>query len=82
MATQEAGEFERALARIDAIVKQLEGGTVDLDESVELFKEGRALSRRCEELLKTAQAAVEAATTEAPRSNGPAPAPPSGQLPF
>jgi exodeoxyribonuclease VII small subunit len=81
MATNEAGEFERALARIDAIVKQLEGGSVDLDESVKLFREGRELSRRCEELLKNAQAAVEAAAGDVPRPNGPA-APPSGQLPF
>jgi len=82
MATNESGEFEKALARIDAIVKQLEGGSVDLDESVKLFREGRELSRRCEELLKNAQAAVEAAANDAPRANGPAPAPPPGQLPF
>ena len=81
MATNESGEFEKALARIDAIVKQLEGGSVDLDESVKLFREGRELSRRCEQLLKDAQAAVEAAATDAPRANGPA-APQSGQLPF
>jgi exodeoxyribonuclease VII small subunit len=82
MATNESGEFEKALARIDAIVKQLEGGSVDLDESVKLFREGRELSRRCEELLKNAQAAVEAAANDAPRANGPAAAPPPGQLPF
>jgi exodeoxyribonuclease VII small subunit len=81
MATNAAGEFERALARIDAIVKQLESGSVDLDESVKLFREGRELSKRCEELLKNAQKAVEEAASDAPGPSGP-PAAPSGQLPF
>jgi exodeoxyribonuclease VII small subunit len=80
MATNAAGEFERNLARIDTIVKTLENGTVDLDESVKLFREGRELTRRCEALLKEAQAALEAAATDAPPANGPAPAP--GRLPF
>ena len=33
--------FEEKLARIDAIVKELEAGTVDLGRATELFKEGR-----------------------------------------
>jgi exodeoxyribonuclease VII small subunit len=81
MATNEAGEFERSLARIEKIVQQLEGGSVDLEESVKLFREGRELSLRCEQLLKDAQAAVEAAASDVPRANGPAAAQ-SGQLPF
>ena len=72
MATNEAGEFERSLARIEKIVQQLEGGSVDLEESVKLFREGRELSLRCEQLLKDAQAAVEAAASDVPRANGPA----------
>jgi len=82
MATNESGEFEKALDRIETIVKTLETGTVDLDESVKLFKEGRELARRCEDLLKNAQAAVDAAA-DAGRPNAPAPpAQPSGTLPF
>ena len=81
MATNAAGEFERALARIDAIVKQLESGNVDLDESVKLFREGRELSKRCEELLKNAQKAVDEAASDAPATGAPAAAQ-SGQLPF
>ena len=79
MATNESGEFEKALDRIEAIVKQLEDGTVDLDDSVKLFKEGRDLARRCEELLKTAQAQVEAAGADGSRSST---ASQSGTLPF
>ena len=63
---KKSGEFETALARLEAIVKQLETEDVSLDRSVELFKEGKDLARRCEALLKAAQSAIEAAT------NGPA----------
>jgi len=58
---KKSGEFETALARLDAIVKQLETEDVSLDQSVELFKEGKDLARRCEALLKDAQTKIEAA---------------------
>jgi exodeoxyribonuclease VII small subunit len=60
--------FEQKLARIDAIVKELEGGTVELQRATELFKEGKTLSRECEELLKTAQAQIDDAMAQ-PRSD-------------
>lgn len=68
---KKAGEFETALARLDAIVKQLETEEVSLDQSVELFKEGKDLARRCELLLKDAQTKIEAAGngTAAPENN-------------
>ena len=77
MAEKKSGEFEQALERLEAIVKELESGGVGLDESVRLFREGRELARRCEELLKNAQAAVDAAS-----GNGAQAAAPSAQLPF
>lgn len=61
MATQASGEFEKALSRLEEIVGRLERETVGLDESVALFKEGRVLAQRCEQLLKEAQASIEAA---------------------
>ena len=79
MATNESGEFEKALTRIEEIVNQLESGTVDLDASVKLFKEGRVLAKRCEELLKSAQAQVEAAAADGARSGN---ASQPGTLPF
>lgn len=54
--------FEEKLARIEAIVKELEGGTVELQRATELFKEGKALSRECEALLKTSQDEIDRAT--------------------
>jgi exodeoxyribonuclease VII small subunit len=62
-----SGEFETALARLEAIVKQLETEDVSLDLSVELFKEGKELARKCEGLLKAAQTAIEAASDGAAR---------------
>lgn len=56
--------FEAKLARLDAIVKELEGGTVELQRATELFKEGKALSRECEALLKSAQEQIDEATAE------------------
>jgi exodeoxyribonuclease VII small subunit len=63
--TQKSGEFETALARLEAIVKQLETEDVSLDLSVELFKEGKELARRCEALLKAAQSTIDAAANGA-----------------
>ena len=78
MAEQVTGEFEKAIERLDQIVKDLESGTIGLDKSVELFREGRDLARKCDELLKAAQAAVDAAGGD----GGVPPAAPAGKLPF
>jgi exodeoxyribonuclease VII small subunit len=57
--------FEEKLDRIDAIVKELEGG-VDLDRAIVLFKEGKTLARDCELLLKNAQEQIDQAMAEPP----------------
>jgi exodeoxyribonuclease VII small subunit len=58
--------FEQKLARIDAIVKELEGGTAELQRATELFKEGKTLARECESLLKSAQTQIDEAMAEPP----------------
>ena len=78
MAEQTTGEFEKAIDRLDQIVKELESGTVGLDKSVELFREGRDLARKCDEMLKAAQAVVDGAGNDAPAAPNAAP----GKLPF
>lgn len=55
--------FEEKLARIDAIVKELEAGAVDLGRATELFKEGKTLARDCEQLLKGAQEQIDKAVS-------------------
>lgn len=61
--------FEEKLDRIDAIVKELESGA-DLDRAIALFKEGRALARECEVLLKSAQEQIDQAMTETSQPAG------------
>jgi exodeoxyribonuclease VII small subunit len=55
--------FEEKLTRIDAIVKELEGGNVELGRATELFKEGKTLARDCELLLKGAQKEIDKAVS-------------------
>ncbi len=57
--------FERAIEELEQIIKRLEDGKVPLAESVEIYERGEALKRRCEELLKAAEARVEKITTGA-----------------
>lgn len=61
MAEKEQSTFEVKVARLEAIVKDLEGGNVELDKAVTLFKEGKALSAECQELLKAAQDQIDRA---------------------
>jgi exodeoxyribonuclease VII small subunit len=56
--------FEEKLERIDAIVKELESGRVELDRAIELFKEGKTLARECEAILRNAQEQVDKAMNE------------------
>jgi exodeoxyribonuclease VII small subunit len=57
--------FEHAIAELESIVKRLEDGKVPLEESVTIYERGEALKRRCEELLRQAEARVEKITTDA-----------------
>jgi exodeoxyribonuclease VII small subunit len=57
--------FERAIEELEVIVKRLEDGKVPLEESVAIYERGEALKRRCEELLRQAEARVEKITTGA-----------------
>jgi exodeoxyribonuclease VII small subunit len=57
--------FERALEELELIVKRLEDGKVPLEESVAIYERGESLKRRCEELLRQAEARVDKITTDA-----------------
>jgi exodeoxyribonuclease VII small subunit len=56
--------FERALEELETIVKRLEDGKVPLEESVAIYERGESLKRRCEELLRQAEARVDKITTD------------------
>jgi exodeoxyribonuclease VII small subunit len=57
--------FERAIEELESIVKRLEDGKVPLEESVSIYERGEALKRRCEDLLRQAEARVDKITTDA-----------------
>ena len=57
--------FERAIEELESIVKRLEDGKVPLEESVAIYERGESLKRRCEELLRQAEARVEKITLDA-----------------
>ena len=42
--------FEEAVARLEEIVVQMEGGTISLEKSVAAFKEGMQLIKLCKSL--------------------------------
>ena len=46
-------------------VARLEGGKVPLEESVAIYERGEALKRRCEDLLRQAEARIEKITLDA-----------------
>ena len=54
--------FEKALAELEEIVRQLEGGRVPLEESIAIYERGEALKRHCETLLKRAETRIERIT--------------------
>ena len=54
--------FEKALAELEDIVRQLEGGRVPLEESIAIYERGEVLKRHCEGLLKRAEARIERIT--------------------
>ena len=56
--------FEHAIQELESIVKRLEEGKVPLEELVAIYERGELLKRRCEELLRQAEARVEKITLD------------------
>ena len=50
--------FEAAMKELEDIVAQLERGDLDLEASINAYDRGEALKRRCDELLKQAEARI------------------------
>jgi exodeoxyribonuclease VII small subunit len=57
-----AMSFEEAMAALEQVVRDLEQGTVSLDQSITLYERGAALKAHCEALLKAAEERVEKIT--------------------
>lgn len=52
-------DFERSLGRLEEVVRRLESPQLSLDEAMQLFEEGVALSRECQKQLEEAEGRVE-----------------------
>ena len=50
--------FEASMLRLEQIVRAMEKGDVELEESLKLFQEGTELIRRCVKLLDEAELQV------------------------
>lgn len=58
MADKNEMTFEQAMARLEQIVKSLEGGNVPLEDLIKLFDEGTGLVKLCTERLDKAEEKV------------------------
>ncbi len=56
--------FEEALAKLEAVVRELEDGNITLDKSLELFAEGINLSKFCHRQLEEAETKISILTGE------------------
>lgn len=52
-------KYEKAVEKLEAIVRKLEEGNLELDESLMAFEEGVQLSRLCEKQLSEAKGKIE-----------------------
>ena len=58
MADNKEKSFEQAMARLEEIVRALDGGSAGLDDSLGLFEEGIALVKLCNTKLEAAEQKV------------------------
>ena len=56
--------FENALSELEAIVKELESGNVELEEAINKYTEAMKLAKFCNEKLNDATAKVNKILTE------------------
>ena len=57
--------FEKNLARLDAIVRELEDTDLPLDKALVLYEEGMKLSESCHKQLEAAEGRVETLSKKA-----------------
>ena len=55
--------FEASMQRLEQIVRIMERGDAQLDESLKLFQEGTELVRACEKMLTDAQLQIQKVMT-------------------
>lgn len=56
--------FEKAMARLEEVVEELEKGEIPLEEAIGLYQEGILLARHCDVKLKQVEERIEMLTEE------------------
>lgn len=62
--------FREAMNRLEEIVAQLNSDTLELEQAMDLFKEGLALSSQCEGQLKHFQQEMDQLMKQQEQNNG------------
>jgi exodeoxyribonuclease VII small subunit len=56
--------LESALKKLDAVVQQLEGGQLSLDDSLKTFETGIQLTKQCRQILQDAEQKIKILTAD------------------
>lgn len=67
-AAAEKFDFESALAELEQLVEQMEQGELSLEESLQQFERGIALTRACQQALQAAEQKVQILLNETPQA--------------
>lgn len=59
----ELADFETSLDELETLVEQMESGDLSLEESLQAFERGVALTRSCQSALKSAELRVQKLTS-------------------
>ncbi len=68
MSTDEKRSFEQALSELEEHVRRLDGGELELEESLTTFESGVKLIRECSELLDDAEQRITELTAGSPET--------------
>ncbi|MCB9838114.1 MAG: exodeoxyribonuclease VII small subunit [Phycisphaeraceae bacterium] len=69
--TDEAPDFETAVAQVEAIIDRIEQGEIGLEESVAAYEQGVRLIQRCRGILDTAEQKITELTGNADSGDAP-----------
>lgn len=61
--------YEQAYSRLEFVIAKLESGELSLEDSINLYEEGRKLSARCQSLLEQAELRVQQLDDDGELSN-------------
>ena len=57
-------DFNKGLVELEEIVKKMESGDLELEESLKLFEQGVELTRQCQTALNQAEQRISVLTSE------------------